>query len=203
MPSPPHGGLNHRLDLPSAPTPSPPPPPPPSGPGPGVTPSPSSGAGPIQGCIRRKGASEAAPKAVRQAVEVAKAVGGGYCRLQMPLKLAFAVSGTVAGHGLCALRGGGGGVPPPLPMHSAVRPAVSGLFVKRLRSAHPPFGVRHGIGADRGLPPNSEMGPAPELGDGARLSRWRRRHPPPPPPAFGGRDDVCRVHGPPPVSGDA
>ena len=42
--------------------------------------------------------------------EVAKAVGGSYCRLQMPLKLAVAVRETVAGHRLGAL-GGGGGVP--------------------------------------------------------------------------------------------
>ena len=39
---------------------------------------------------------------------VAKAVGGGYCRLQMPLRLALAVRGTVAGRGLGALEGGGG-----------------------------------------------------------------------------------------------
>ena len=37
---------------------------------------------------------------------VAKAVGGGYCRLQMPLRLAVAVRGTVAGHGLGALERG-------------------------------------------------------------------------------------------------
>ena len=36
-----------------------------------------------QGCIRREGASEAAPEAVGQAVSTA--VGGGYCRLQMQL----------------------------------------------------------------------------------------------------------------------
>ena len=41
--------------------------------------------------------------------EVAKAVGGGYCRLQMPLKLALAVRGTVAGHRLGALEDQGGG----------------------------------------------------------------------------------------------
>ena len=34
--------------------------------------------------------------------EVAKAVGGGYCRLRMPLKLAFVLSETVAGHRLGA-----------------------------------------------------------------------------------------------------
>ena len=37
--------------------------------------------------------------------EVAKAVGGGLCRLQMPLKLALAVMRAVAGHRLGA-RGG-------------------------------------------------------------------------------------------------
>ena len=44
----------------------------------------------------------------RQLEEVTEAVGGGYCRLQMPLKLALAIRGTVAGHGW----GGGGGLPP-------------------------------------------------------------------------------------------
>ena len=43
--------------------------------------------------------------------EVAKAVGGGYCRLQMSLSLALAVRGTVAGRGQGALDGGR--VPPP------------------------------------------------------------------------------------------
>ena len=40
--------------------------------------------------------------------EVAKAVWGGYRRLQMPLKLALAVRGIVAGHRLGALEGVGG-----------------------------------------------------------------------------------------------
>ena len=66
--------------------------------------------------MRREGAPEAAPEALRQAV------GGdyqsGWGRLQMPLRLALAVRGTVAGHRLGALEGGGGGVHlPPLPMH--------------------------------------------------------------------------------------
>ena len=43
----------------------------------------------------------------RRLKEVAKAVGGGYCRLQMPLRLAPAVRETVAGHRLGALEGGG------------------------------------------------------------------------------------------------
>ena len=38
--------------------------------------------------------------------DVAKAVGGGYCRLQLPLKLALGVRGTVAGRRLGALEGG-------------------------------------------------------------------------------------------------
>ena len=45
----------------------------------------------------------------RRLEEVAKAVGGRYCRLQMPLKLVPAVRDTVAGHRLGALEGGGGG----------------------------------------------------------------------------------------------
>ena len=57
----------------------------------------------------------------RRLEEVAPAVGGGCCRLQMPLKPALAVRKTVAGHGLGALEGGG--VHPPLPMHFWVQPA--------------------------------------------------------------------------------
>ena len=37
--------------------------------------------------------------------------GGGYCRLQMPSKLALAIGETVAGHRLGALEGGGGTTP--------------------------------------------------------------------------------------------
>ena len=44
----------------------------------------------------------------RRLKEVAKAVGGGYCQLQMPFRLALAVRETVAGHRLGALEGGGG-----------------------------------------------------------------------------------------------
>ena len=44
----------------------------------------------------------------RRLEEVAKAVGGGYRRLHMPLKLALGVRGTVAGHRLGALEGSGG-----------------------------------------------------------------------------------------------
>ena len=59
-----------------------------------------------QGCIRREGTSEAFQKRLgRRLEEVAKAVGGGYCRLQMPLKLALGTRGTVGtfeGHEVAA-----------------------------------------------------------------------------------------------------
>ena len=48
----------------------------------------------------------------RRLEEVAEAVGGGYCRVQMPLRLALGVRGTVAGHRLGALEGEGGNLPP-------------------------------------------------------------------------------------------
>ena len=54
---------------------------------------------------------------------VAKAVGGGYCRLQMPLKLALGVGETAAGRRLGALEGGGV-LPPPLPMHTCPSPVA-------------------------------------------------------------------------------
>ena len=42
----------------------------------------------------------------RRLEEIAKAVGGGYCRLQIPLRLELGVRETVAGHRLGALEGG-------------------------------------------------------------------------------------------------
>ena len=48
----------------------------------------------------------------RRLEEVAKAVGGGYCRLQMPSKPALGVRGTVAGRRLGALEGGRWYLPP-------------------------------------------------------------------------------------------
>ena len=48
----------------------------------------------------------------RRFEEVARAVGGGYCRLPMRLNMAFAVTETVAAHGLGFLEGGGGDLPP-------------------------------------------------------------------------------------------
>ena len=48
----------------------------------------------------------------RRFEDVAKAVGGGYCRLPMPMKLALAARETVTGHGLGGLEGGAGTSPP-------------------------------------------------------------------------------------------
>ena len=60
----------------------------------------------------------------RRLEEVAEAVGGGYCRLQMPLRPALAVRGTVAGHRLCALKGGGGGLHPAVRLYPVYMPCV-------------------------------------------------------------------------------
>ena len=81
----------------------------------------------------------------RRLEEVAKAVGGGYCRLQMPLNLALAVRETVAGHRLGDLGGGGGGNPPPFAMHPCLRlPTYS-------NSPHPiPPPLPRGHGSRRG-----------------------------------------------------
>ena len=55
----------------------------------------------------------------RRLEEVAKAVGGSYCRLQGPLKLALGIRETVAGSRLGALEGG---LPLPFPMHLCLDP---------------------------------------------------------------------------------
>ena len=73
----------------------------------------------------------------RRLEEVVKAVGGGYCRLQMPLRPALAISETGAGHGLGALEGGGG--PPPLPLHpwTALSPFSSGRLYEKAPEVQP------------------------------------------------------------------
>ena len=63
--------------------------------------------------LEGKGPQRRPQRRLGRRLEVAKAVGGGYCRLQMPLRLALAVRGTVAGHRLGALEGGAGVPPPP------------------------------------------------------------------------------------------
>ena len=83
----------------------------------------------------REAVRQAAREAVRQAAGggCQSGWGGGYCRLQTPLRLALGVRETVAGHGLGAVEGGR--VPPPLPMHPP-RESSSGALLKR--ALHPP-----------------------------------------------------------------
>ena len=67
----------------------------------------------------------------RRLEEVAKAVGGGYCRLQMPLQLALANRGTVAGRRLPP--------PPPPPTRRPIPWAVLRIGVgSRAPSTAPP-----------------------------------------------------------------
>ena len=75
----------------------------------------------------------------RRLEEVAKAVGGGYCRLQMPLRLAFAVRETVAGHGLGALEGGGGGTLPPSNASLSMRQSFSAPRPRLVPTLDPNF----------------------------------------------------------------
>ena len=103
-----------------------------------------------QGCIRREGTS-GAKRLGRRLEEVAKAVGGGYCRLQMPLKLALGARGTVAGHRLGALEGGTS------PRSDAFLPMALRI---RAEAEAPAAGVGHGshcspprYAARRGAPP--------------------------------------------------
>ena len=107
----------------------------------------------------------------RRLEEVAKAVGGGYCRLQMPLRPALGVMGTVAGHRLGALevgwglqciagRGCGGGMTPAV--QCCPRPAAPPVP----DAAPPPPG---GGGAHRPLSPSgprSPMAPGAQGGGG-------------------------------------
>ena len=67
----------------------------------------------------------------RRLEEVAKAVGGSYCRLQMPLKVAPAVRETVAGNRLH----------PWIPMHPCPPSSPSGaeLFKRALGHTHAPW----------------------------------------------------------------
>ena len=111
----------------------------------------------------------------RRLEEVAKAVGGGYCRLQMPLSLGLGVRETVTGHRLGALEGGGGylqgpqgrkgattrrnvtqGVPPPFQCIPAPPPPPD------------PPKLSHPVGAPEGPP---EGGRPPSF----LPSRWRTK----------------------------
>ena len=107
----------------------------------------------------------------RRLEEVAKAVGGGYRRPQMPFQLAFAVKGTVAGHGGVPLRGGGGGLPRPLPMHpwvwdpkACVPEMVRSDFPDGKFRCFPRWSLWFGAGGGGGVPPSS-YGVRPLPGD--------------------------------------
>ena len=122
-----------------------------------------------QGCVRREGTSEAVPEAVRQAV------GGGYCWLHMPLKLAFAVRETVAGHSDLQGGGGGGGSPPPpppLPMY----PWFWGwglLWTLQLSTGVPCIGP--GAGVDQECECGQDRGRSADAAASATLRSIRRR----------------------------
>ena len=67
----------------------------------------------LRDALEGKGPQKRSQKQLHRRLEkVAKAVRGSYCRLQMPLRLALAVRGTVAAHRLGGLEGGGGGTSP-------------------------------------------------------------------------------------------
>ena len=77
--------------------------------------------GTTRDALEGKGSQRRSKKRLdRRLGEVAKAVGGGYCRLQMPLKLALGVREQWLGVGWAPWEGGE--VPPPLPMHPWEQP---------------------------------------------------------------------------------
>ena len=103
--------------------------------------------------------------------EVAKAIGGGCCRFQMPLNLALAVSETVAVHRLGALEGGG--YLPPLLMHlwgrgyirfsPEVSVSLASNGIRRRRWEHPK--TNHNRTLTLTDPYVTVEGPAAYLGD--------------------------------------
>ena len=133
----------------------------------------------------------------RRLEEVAKAVGGGYCRLQMPLRLALGVRGTVAGHRLDALEGGLPSPPPnALVGASGCCPGFQGetvSFTCPQTAGRRPLEGR----APRGTKPSQEV----------RMGPWSRRSqvllrppgvPPPPAPANASHECSSHVMSPPP-----
>ena len=58
---------------------------------------------PREDALEGRGPPRPPPKRLDRRLEAAEAVGSGYCRLQMPLKLALSVRETVAGQRLGAL----------------------------------------------------------------------------------------------------
>ena len=106
----------------------------------------------------RKGPQRRTQKRLgRRLEEVAQAVGGGYYRLQMPLRLALSVRGTVAGHTLGALEGCAGS--------AAVRhPLPRGGMAAWARPPDPPLPreTLKGEGGGTPCPPDSGPGSTPK-----------------------------------------
>ena len=89
----------------------------------------------------------------RRLEAVAKAVGGGYCRLQMSLRLVLGVRGTVAGHRVGALEGGGGTSPPSQERLGrrleGVAKAVGGGYCRLQMPLRPALGIRGTVAGHR------------------------------------------------------
>ena len=106
----------------------------------------------------------------RRLEEGAKAVGGRYCRLQMPLKLALGVRETVAGQRLGALEGGGGGgVRPQRPAESSDptqhAKGRTGDCPRPRKETTTRRNVTQGGGVQGGTSPPLQCIPAPHGGD--------------------------------------
>ena len=96
----------------------------------------------LRRCLARQSCFYPKKRLDRRLEEVSKAVGGGYCWLQMPLRLALAVRETVARHRLGALeRPGGGGYLPPFQRIPGFRIFLVGLGGGLMGG----FGIRFGF----------------------------------------------------------
>ena len=120
----------------------------------------------------------------RRLEDFAKAVAGGYCRLQMPLKLTLAVRRTVAGRRLGALEGGG--VPPPLPIHpflgggSNQNPATRPWQVLRRLTPGAKALLAYNLGFDLGQADVYELAEVEEPAVGQPVARLEKETPAPP-----------------------
>ena len=159
---------------------------------------------PPRNALERKGPKRLPQKRLdRRLEEFAEAVGGGYCRLQMPLKLTLGrtwrVRGTAAGHRLGALEGRGR-VPPPTSNAPTFIPRCVLCWPagpRPHRRAWPwPHGTAPGnIAAHRGRAAGrARATPRACAGDPPRL-RFRRRVPRPQCEARRADQDLHRRHG--------